>query len=397
MNALGELFDHTGDGACTLDKNQRIISWNTAATEMLGYSREEALGQVCWELLFGHTPDGKPFCRPSCTLRQKLQMREAITSLDLLLRHRAGNQILVNVSTIPIPEALNGGRPGMLVHLWRLRGQPATAKRLRIYLLGPTSVTRADGTLVEGGMWNRAKVRALLVYLALQGGQPVSRERLIEVLWPDFEYKEALHNLNTTVYHLRHSLEPNLKKASDSAYIGYHSGQYFLIDAQQHWLDVLTFEDNIRRARLEKELHGKIDAYLTAIALYRGDYLADLDATGLQSSSEQVRYQLLCLAAMQELGEAYEALGEPQEAIHWYQQVLSMEPCHEQAGIRLVRLFVRQGRRAEALRVCEALAARLEEELDAAISTELEELMTQIRLMKGISHERTHRSTEAAS
>lgn len=388
MNELETLFSHTGDGACTLDENQRIISWNTAATEMLGYSRAEALGQVCWELLLGHTPDGEPFCRPVCTLRQKLQMREAITSLDLLLRHRAGNRVLVNVSTIPIAETLNGGKPGMLVHLWRLRGQPAKTKRLRINLLGPTAVTRSDGTMVAGGMWNRLKVRALLVYLALQGGQPVSRERLIEVLWPDFEYKEALHNLNTTVYHLRHSLEPNLKKASDSAYIGYHSGQYYLIDAQQHWLDVLTFEDNIRKARQEKELQGKIDAYLTAVALYRGDYLADLDATGLQSSSEQVRYQLLCLAAMQELGEAYEGLGEQHEAIRWYQQVLALEPCHEEAGIRLVRLFVRQERRAEALRVCENLAERLEKELDAAISIELIELMAQIRLMKGVPHGR---------
>lgn len=382
MNGLAELFNHTGDGACTLDENQRIISWNTAATEMLGYGREEALGQLCWEFLFGHTVDGKPFCRPNCTLRQKLQMREAITSLDLLLRHRAGNQILVNVSTIPIPEALNGGRAGMLVHLWRLRGQPATTKRLRIHLLGPTAVTRSDGTAVEGGMWNRTKVRALLVYLALQGGQPVSRERLIDVLWPDFEYKEALHNLNTTVYHLRHSLEPNLKKASESAYIGYQSGQYYLIEAQQHWLDVHAFEGDIRRARQEKELPAKIDAYRTAIALYRGDYLADLDATGLQSSSEQVRYQLLYLAAMQELGEAYEALGEQNEAIRWYEQILAVEPCHECAGIRLVRLFIRQGRRAEALHICQNLADRLEKELDAMISTELRELMAQIRRMQ---------------
>lgn len=378
MNEIETLFSYTGDGACALDKNHRIIFWNPAAATMLGYSREEAVGQIGWRLFAGKTPDGKPFCRPNCPLRLRLQAGKEITSFNLLIRHKSGEYLPVNVSTIPMPPALNDGEVGMLVHLWRPLDEPFTHRWLRIYLLGITAVTRSDSTIVNGPMWNRLKVRALLAYLALRGQQPTSRDELLEALWPELDYKSALHNLNTTVYNLRHSLEPNLKKAADSRYIAYQNSHYFLIDAERHWLDVRAFESGIRRARLADNPADKVECYQTAVALYRGDYLTDLNATSLQSSSRQAHYHLLHLAAMEELGQTYEALGQDAEAEVWYGRVLAKEPCQESAAQRLIRLFARQGRRIEALLVCQQLAETLEAELNVALSAETAELLTQM-------------------
>ncbi len=380
MNNIADLFSHTGDGACTLDEQQHIVSWNSAAAAMLGYQREEVLGKKCWELLLGHTPEGKPFCQPNCSIRRRLTDGKVITSFDLLVRHRTGKRILINVSTIPIPANENS-KPGTLVHLWRARGKPVAArKRLRIHLLGVTTVTRSDGTSVEGALWNRVKVRALLAYLAVNEGQPVSRERLIEALWPDLDYKSALHNLNTTIYNLRRSLEPNLKKASESKYIVYQSGQYFLADMEAHWVDVRAFEADIRKARTESDSRDKIDAYKTAVALYRGSYLTDLEGTGVWSSSEQVRFELLYLTAMEELGHVYESAKQEKEAELWYGRVLAVDPCRESTAQRLIRMLIAQGRRVDALVHCQQLAAALENELDVMLSEETSELMAQIRL-----------------
>ncbi len=383
MNNIANLFSHTGDGACTLDEHQRIVSWNAAATAMLGYQREEVLGRLCWELLLGQTPDGKSFCRPNCDIRQRLQDGKMITSFDLLVRHKCGERLLINVSTIPISPTDDQPQPGMLVHLWRLHPKPLAAKkRLRIHLLGVTTVTRSDGTMLEGTLWNRVKVRALLAYLALNEGQPVSRERLIEVLWPDLDYKSALHNLNTTVYNLRRSLEPDLEKAGDSKYIAYQRGQYFLADIENQWLDTRAFEADIRKARTEADPDLKIDAYKTAIALYRGSYLTDLEGTGVWSSSEQVRYELLYMTAMEELGYVYELQQNDKEAEWWYGRVLAIDSCREKTAQRLIRLLLRQGRRVEALVHCQQLAAALESELDVMLSDESSALLHQIRLAR---------------
>lgn len=381
MNDITELFNHTGDGAITVDENQRIISWNAAAAAMLGYTREEVLGEKCWELLLGHTVDGKLFCKPNCSIRRKLEDDKLIVSFDLLVRHKSGDWVRVNVSTIPIPPAENEGKSGKLVHLWRpLGGTAVPRQRLCIHLLGATTVTRCDGQMVGGALWSRVKVRALLAYLAIQRGQPVSRERLIEVLWPDLDYQAALHNLNTTVYNLRHSLEPNLKKASQSAFVAYQCGQYFLADAEIHWIDTRAFEDHIRTARRATNSLDKIDAYKSAIALYRGDYLADLDGTNIWSNGERAHYQLLYLAAMNELGQEYEAQGQDDEAERWYVRVLAVDPCRENTAQRLIRLLMRQGRRVDALQRCQHLAASLEQELDVMLSAESSDLMAQIRL-----------------
>jgi len=51
-----------------------------------------------------------------------------------------------------------------------------------IRLLGPLSVTGADGRTVDLG---GARLRVLLTALALEAGRPVSAARLIDTLWPD--------------------------------------------------------------------------------------------------------------------------------------------------------------------------------------------------------------------
>lgn len=380
MDEIASLFDGTGDGVFIVDKDQYVIYWNDAATELLGYRRSFVLGKNCWKLLLGQTPEGKPFCREDCDIRRKVRAGQPISSFDLLVRHHSGKRVRLNLSTIPIPPSFNNNNSDALIHIWRLRQTYQTLdRRLHIFLLGATAVRRADGTFVNGPLWNRVKVRALLAYLALQNSQPVSRERLIDILWPDMPYKTALNNLNTTVYSLRRSLEPDLEKASHSNYIDYHSGQYALIGGESHWVDVRAFEERLREARLENDPHRQIEAYQAALELYQGDYLNDLDATGVWSVSEQQRLQRLYLQGMEALADLLVQTGQPAQAVAWYEQILALDPCRESTVQRLVHLLVEEDRHVEALTHCRQLAATLEQELDVMLSDETRQLMNQIR------------------
>ena len=51
------------------------------------------------------------------------------------------------------------------------------------------------------------KARALLGYLAAQGGQAVSRERLADLLWPYQGSEQARHSLRNCLLELRKALE----------------------------------------------------------------------------------------------------------------------------------------------------------------------------------------------
>ena len=134
--------------------------------------------------------------------------------------------------------------------------------KLKIHLLGTTAVTRPEGTQVEGELWRRIKVRALLAYLALQQDRPISRDILIELLWPELDYNAALRNLNTTVYNLRKSLEPDLKRIANSTYVIYEGGSYFLNGEVDHWLDIDVFEEYIKKRRSEIELYRTVSPSL---------------------------------------------------------------------------------------------------------------------------------------
>ena len=379
MLPIEQIFEKTGDGATIIDGEQRIVSWNSAATKMFGYSREEAVGKQCWKLLSGRTLQGQRFCQKGCAVQDHIRQGKRVSSFDLLLQHRCGQSVPVNVSTIPIPT--NGQSPSMtLVHLWRVQQRrPMSTSGLRIYLLGPTLVKRPDGTAVSGSLWCRVKVRALLAYLVTLEGQPVPRARLTELLWPDLSYEASLRNLNTTVYNLRRSLEPDLKKARNSRYIVYENGQYYMDWSDEHWVDVRAFMDGIRLARHTANQSEAIRLYTRTLAHYRGDYLSGLEDTGIWSNGDQYRLRNLYLDAMEEMALLHKKVGETEDAIDTYRRILAMDSCRETSGRRLMSLLVRKGKRVEAIAICRQLAQSLEGELDILVSQKTRGLCGKLR------------------
>ena len=370
------VFDKTQDGAYAVDGDQKIVFWNKSAETMMGYTQEEAIGKSCWELLKGHTPEGNGTCQHNCNVLNGINQGEDGRCFDLLVQHHDGHRLLINVSTLPLPHDPRKVDQPRLMHLTRfLADQPMLPGRLRIHLLGPTVVWRPDGTLVEGPLWRRIKVRALLVFLALKRG-PVPRETLIETLWPDLEYEAGLRNLNTTVYNLRRSLEPDLKRGSDSIYIIYEGGNYNLNNGQSHWMDVQAFEQGLRRARLERNRERAIKIYKEILALYRGEYLTDLGNTEICSAGEQHRLQERHLAALEELGLLYEQVGKEKEAKEIYQNIVALDHTRESACQRLMRLLISQGDTISAANYCTRLNEALRLELNVIPSSETRRLCT---------------------
>src|SRR5215831_9307307 len=76
---------------------------------------------------------------------------------------------------------------------------------LTIGLLGPLVIESDDCRLGKVPK----KARALLGYLAAQGSQTVSRERLADLLWPYQGSEQARHSLRNCLLELRKALGPS--------------------------------------------------------------------------------------------------------------------------------------------------------------------------------------------
>jgi DNA-binding SARP family transcriptional activator len=190
----------------------------------------------------------------------------------------------------------------------------------------------------------------------------------------------ALHNLNTTVYHLRHSLEPALEHGPGSIYIERRGDLYLLIGGRSHWLDVDAFENKLAAARRVDNPDHAQHLYRQAIALYRGAFLADLDAYQLDCWTERERYRQLYLDALQGLGDLLAAQNRDDEARELYRKVLAEDPCREAAARQLMRLALQQEKRTRALSQYARLEENLERELDVGPSRETRQLLQEARL-----------------
>ena len=336
------------------------------------------MGRTCYEVLDGRNRDGQPAL---CSVLLDLRVGAAggaVTAFDLQVRCRDGQSRWINVSLVAVPGESGGGEGVALVHLFRVMGEaPSRRRPLRVRLLGPVVVERPDGSVVGGSLWRRAKVRALLALLAMQCGQPVHRDTLLEALWRDLEYPAALRNLNTTVYDLRRSLEPGLQRGRESAYVQYEGDRYLLSGGGALWLDVAAFEHSLADARRGRDSSRTQGLYQEALALYRGEFLADLDPAFVGSWMERERLRELYLNAMDHLAALYREQRREGEAAELYLKALAVDPCREGTVRQLMQLALERGDRAAALAHYRRLEMALWRELQILPSQETQRLYEQ--------------------
>ena len=136
--------------------------------------------------------------------------------------------------------------------------------RLALTLMGPPQVT-LEGRPVAG--FDSDKVRALLIYLAMEGERPHRRQALAGLLWPERPERDARRSLRQCLYSLRRT-------------IGDHDAvpPYLLIDGDaiqmnpvgDCWVDATAFGELMAAG---DDAQVDADALGEAMALYVGPFL----------------------------------------------------------------------------------------------------------------------------
>ena len=101
--------------------------------------------------------------------------------------------------------------------------QELPSPTLRIYLLGQFRVERKNGnewSMIDSRILHRRRARALLGCLLSSPGRRLSREQVMESLWPDLDIDIAANRLNGAVHELRQILEPEIGVRSHDALFG---------------------------------------------------------------------------------------------------------------------------------------------------------------------------------
>lgn len=156
------------------------------------------------------------------------------------------------------------------------------SRPLKLMTFGRFTVCGPAGCDPIGG-WRdrhagRRGVYLLLARLALDGGRWLSRERLVDAIWPESDYGAALSSFYAALRSLRQRLHAAWPTSAD--WVECEDGNYRLRTADQLQIDATAFRDLVRRA---DQLSARRDPRATetwraAWELYRGPFLEDAHA-----------------------------------------------------------------------------------------------------------------------
>jgi two-component system, LytTR family, response regulator len=205
--------------------------------------------------------------------------------------------------------------------------------------------------------WRTAKAQELFAYLVHRRGQPVRKDALLDLFWPDTDRKRGFARLYTTIYQIRKTL-----KELD---VGIHIANCddgYLLDMNHVRLDVDEWERGVRE--LSPVTGETLSEHLSLLELYRGDYLDDYDYLWAESERQRLRTHWFYHAT--HVAGYLESVGEYARALAVYHRIQRFHPHVEETYVTLMKLYDRLGDRDAVEREYMKLTRMLSEEYGVA-------------------------------
>lgn len=93
------ILNSISEGVMTLDKDWKIVSWNTAAERITGYHKEEVLGKECAKLL------RTPLCQENCPVDRALSCGRPQNDIEIRVRNKRNELLDLLVSAAPLYDS----------------------------------------------------------------------------------------------------------------------------------------------------------------------------------------------------------------------------------------------------------------------------------------------------
>ena len=292
---------------------------------------------------------GQRYHLEACLLALKLKVEET-DYVSHLLVHR-----LASVAEERLQKEANDQNPFFREQVWEILRSihRSKASRLRIETLGGFRVFRGE-SLIKEEEWIRNQPKQLLMAIVSHGTQKITKDLLIDDLWPEAEPAAGDRNLKAALYNLRKSLEPVLHKDFGSSYVHLHDN-LILLDPELCGLDIEQFSSTIKRGEGKGktgDFKGALRDYAEAMEIYRGDFLPEVTYgpwADLKRDELRGKYTDLLYGAAR----LYERQGALKKAIACYKKTIQADPLLEESYQKLMTLYFNKGMPNEALRTYE--------------------------------------------
>jgi DNA-binding SARP family transcriptional activator len=219
---------------------------------------------------------------------------------------------------------------------------------VRIYTLGRFGILK-DGKPIVYSRKVQKRPLSLLKALIAFGGRSVREEQVVDAIWPEAEGDMAIQAMSVTLRRLRQLLGHEEAVQRREGILG--------LDPRYCWVDAFAFERLLGEAASPggtgwKEGAAKLEE--KALPLYRGPFLAE-DAGRSWAVSMRERLRSRYLSTVGRLGTRWMQAGEWEKARVCYQRGIDVDNLAEEFYQSLIRCYLVNGRKAEALAVYDRL------------------------------------------
>jgi DNA-binding SARP family transcriptional activator/TolB-like protein len=244
-----------------------------------------------------------------------------------------------------------------------LPADPIAGPRLSISILGAVRITVGGREVRIRGR----KSRAVLAYLALCDNYQETRERLVGLLWSEFEEDKARASLRQVLHELRETL-------TRAGYHGLRAERLTVgLDPDSVGLDLAQVE----QAAAARQAHALLMGRTRVIETLLQD-MEDLDEAfrvWLMAKRQTIHDRLVRLL---EAGLTDTAVQRPNRR-DLAQALMSLDPTHEAAGRFLMRFYAEEGDTGSALRIYNTLYQVLGDDYDMEPSQPTQQLVAEIK------------------
>ncbi len=247
---------------------------------------------------------------------------------------------------------------------------------LRINMFGEFSISYGDKTITD--RMNRSKKTwTLLQYLIAHRDRDISKNELIDLLWPESEIDDPSNTLKTLLHRLRTTIETlNIDKTNQI--IVSSGGTYSLNKSINYIVDTDVFEHLLQEAYSGKlSLKDKLAKLCEAVEFYKGDFLARNSLeTWIVPISTYFRAKYMKAAT--DIVEIFMRQEKYSELVEFCQKVVTIDPFEERIHFALVKGLIETGKNKQAINHYNYVSELFYQNFSAALSPEFVQLYNDI-------------------
>ena len=199
-----------------------------------------------------------------------------------------------------------------------------------------------------------------LFFLFLAHPEGLTKEEVGEIMWQDISPSELKLRFKNAIYRMRHAVGSEAVHFQDNYYLFNRSIDYEY--------DVQNFINLSNLAKEERNLEKRIETYKTAISIYQGPYLADMDYQWVMPDRQ--KFHEMIVNNLLDLAHLLFNDQQSEESLIYCRKALQEEPCNENIHRLIMDIYSSIGNKSAVSRQFHYCQKILKDEISAQPSEE---------------------------